>query len=75
MGVSYGFGPPFAETMTLNVIAIGMVDVFFLQGKRRRVLKPETGARNQVLGFRKLGFPGYVFTKVYILSTYLLPHT
>jgi MFS family permease len=35
MQVNYGFGPPFAGTMIMYVIAIGMYYAFFLRGKKR----------------------------------------
>ena len=37
MQVNYGFGPPFAGTMILYVIAISMYYLFFLKGRRPRV--------------------------------------
>ena len=35
MQVNYGFGPPFAGTMILYVVAISMYYFFFLRGRRR----------------------------------------
>ena len=35
--VNYGFGPPFAGTIILYVIAIGMYYFFFLRGHKRAV--------------------------------------
>ena len=37
MQVNYGFGPPFAGTMILYVIAISMYYFFFLRGRKRYV--------------------------------------
>lgn len=37
MQVNYGFGPPFAGTILMYIIAIGMYYFFFLRGKKRRV--------------------------------------
>jgi len=37
MQVNYGFGPPFAGTIILYIIAIGMYYFFFLRGKKRMV--------------------------------------
>jgi predicted MFS family arabinose efflux permease len=37
MQVNYGFGPPFAGTIIMYIIAIGMYYFFFLRGKKRMV--------------------------------------
>jgi hypothetical protein len=36
MQVNYGFGPPFAGTISLYVVAIAMDYFFFLRGKKKR---------------------------------------
>jgi hypothetical protein len=37
MQVNYGFGPPFAGTISLYVVAITMYYFFFLRGRKRMV--------------------------------------
>ena len=37
MQVNYGFGPPFAGTIIMYIVAIGMYYFFFLRGKKRAV--------------------------------------